>query len=102
MRTAHKRAMACLWRSALAGLLVASVSVPTTLPRIASAAPPSKIAAALINAAQKEFDAGNFERAGDLFHQIWRQDNSQVAALYNAARAYHLAGRADAAGELYR
>jgi len=63
--------------------------------------PHSKVVLALITAAQKEFDAANFERAGELFRDIWKQDKSARAALYNAARAYHLAAKLDRAEELY-
>ena len=61
---------------------------------------------AMIAAAQREFDAGNFARAGGLFLAIWRQgpssDRAQLAALYNAARAYQLAEELDQAEALFR
>lgn len=61
---------------------------------------------AMIAAAQREFDAGNFARAGGLFLAIWRQgpssDRTQLAALYNAARAYQLAEELDQAEALFR
>lgn len=70
---------------------------------VATAAPPkSAVQAALVKGAQKEFDAGNFDRAGELFLEIWRQDNRQVVALYNAARSHHLAGKFEKAEDLYR
>jgi tetratricopeptide (TPR) repeat protein len=79
---------------ALSGLLAA--------PTASLAAPPkSKVIVALVAAAQREFDGGNFDRAGDLFLEIFRQDPSQIAALYNAARAHHLAGKLSKAEELY-
>ena len=84
-------AVACMLAFALA-----------TLPAIALAAGPSKVVTALINAAQKEFDAGNFERAGQLFAEIYKQDSSQIAALYNAARGFHLGRKFVKAEELYR
>lgn len=73
-----------------------------TSPTVALAAGPSKVVTALINAAQKEFDAGNFERAGQLFLEIFKQDATQIAALYNAARGFHLGRRFVKAEELYR
>lgn len=66
-----------------------------------ASAPKSKVMIALIAGAQKEFDGGNFERAAELFTEIWRQDAGNVVALYNAARASHLAGKLDKADELY-
>lgn len=62
----------------------------------------SKVVQALIGAAQKEFDAGNFERAGELFLEIYRQDPDTKPAIYNAARAYQLAGKLDRADELFK
>ncbi|MBI5609033.1 MAG: tetratricopeptide repeat protein [Deltaproteobacteria bacterium] len=74
-----------------------------TAPCFAVAAPgKSKVVQALIAAAQKEFDAGNFERAGELFLEIYRQDPETRAALYNSARAYQLAGKIDKADELFK
>jgi TolA-binding protein len=69
----------------------------------AHAAPPDKARALqnLIAAAQREVDAANFERAAQLFLEIWRQDKSLPIVLYNAARAHHLAGKLDKADELY-
>lgn len=75
------------------------------LPQNATAGPAtsrSKVVQTLITAAQKEFDAAHFERAGQLFLEIWRQDKTLPPALYNAARAWHLAGKLDKAEELYR
>ncbi len=82
----------------LAGLLLAS---PWQVAQAAGAGPKSKVVQALITAAQKEFDAGNFDRAGELFLEIYRQDPETRAALYNAARAYQLAGKIDKADELF-
>jgi thioredoxin-like negative regulator of GroEL len=62
----------------------------------------SKLLTVLIASAQREFEAGQFERAGELFLQIWKQDSSQTSALYNAARSFHMAGKLDKAEELYR
>ena len=53
-------------------------------------------------AAQKEFGAGHFERAGELFLEVWQQGKAERPALYNAARAFHLAGKLDKAEALYR
>lgn len=53
-------------------------------------------------AAQKEFDAANYDRAAELFLEVWRGDSTAVEALYGAARALHLAGNLDRAEELYR
>ncbi|MSQ82596.1 MAG: hypothetical protein EXR77_06715 [Myxococcales bacterium] len=61
----------------------------------------SKVVQALIAAAQKEFDAGNFERAGELFWEIWRHDPEARPILYNAARAFQLAGKIEKADELF-
>jgi tetratricopeptide (TPR) repeat protein len=61
----------------------------------------TKLIMALYAAAQKEFDAGNFERAAELFLNIYQQDPSQPTALYNAARSAHLAGKLDRAEDLY-
>lgn len=86
--------------------VVAALAVCLALAPIAEAAPPApaktKTQAALIAAAQSEYDAGNFERAGELFLDIYRQDREAVVGLYNACRAYHLAGKLDKALELYR
>lgn len=65
-------------------------------------AAPSKVMVALVAAAQKEFDAGNFARAGELFLDVWKQDKTQIVAIYNAARAYQLAGNLDKGEELFR
>lgn len=72
--------------------------------QVVAAAPAGggKVFQALLNAAQKEFDAGNFERAGELFVEIWKQDKATRPALYNAARAYQLGGKLDKADELFR
>ncbi len=88
------------------GLLVAgSAGAPA---RTAWAAPPAKANSAkpnvvrvLLTAAQKEFDAGNFDRAGELFLEVWRTDADARPVLYNAARAFQLAGKIDKAEELY-
>ena len=83
-----------------------AVALTLALPAASMAAPPaagkSKVVQALIGAAQKEFEAGNFERAGELYLEIWHQDQETRAALYNAARAYQLGGKIDRADELYR
>jgi tetratricopeptide (TPR) repeat protein len=102
MRMAFKWSTDRLQKKGLAVALAVFSAMPALAPRMAAAAPSSKVAQALTNAAQKEFDAGNFERAGDLFLQIWQHDKSQMAALYNAARAFHLGGKLDAADDLYR
>ncbi|MBM4341806.1 MAG: hypothetical protein FJ100_00310 [Deltaproteobacteria bacterium] len=62
----------------------------------------SKTVAALLAAAQKQLDAGNFERAAELFLEIWRVDKTTVPALYNAARSFQLAGQLDKAERLFR
>jgi tetratricopeptide (TPR) repeat protein len=62
----------------------------------------SKVVEALVTAAQKELAAGNFDRAGELFLDIWRQDPDQKLAFYNAGRAYQMAGKIDRADELFR
>ena len=86
-----------MWGTVVAGLL-ATAALGGAVP----AAPKSKVVLALIAAAQKEFDAGSFERAGELFLEIWHQDPTTQPAIYNAARAYQLAGRIDRADELFR
>lgn len=62
----------------------------------------SKTVAALLAAAQKQLDAGNFERAAELFLEIWRVDKTTVPALYNAARSFQLAGQLDKSERLFR
>jgi len=86
------------WRRTAAALLVC-VAAAFAAPALAA---PSKVVLALIAAAQKEFDAGNFARSAELFLDIWKADKSQAVVLYNAARAAHLAGQVDRAEELYR
>jgi tetratricopeptide (TPR) repeat protein len=86
-----------LWTCAL----VLTTALTPCAPAFA-AAPKGKVVQALIAAAQKEFEAGNFDRAGELFVEIWRQDPDSRPALYNAARAYQLGGKLDRADELYR
>ncbi len=83
-----------------AGLLAAALAT-APCPAIAAGGK-GKVVQALIAAAQKEFDAGNFERAGELFLEIYRQDPETRPALYNAARAYQLAGKIDKADELFK
>ena len=61
-----------------------------------------KAIAALSNAAQSELDQGHFERAADLFLQLWRKDATLPVALLNAARSSQLAGQWERADELYR
>jgi tetratricopeptide (TPR) repeat protein len=61
----------------------------------------AKLVPALVAAAKKELDAGNFDRAGELYLQIWQQDASLLVALNNAGRAYQMAGRLEKADELY-
>ncbi len=91
---AHNRLR--LWTCALALTTALAPCQPAF-----AAAPKGKVVQALIAAAQKEFEAGNFDRAGELFVEIWRQDPESRPALYNAARAYQLAGKLDRADELY-
>lgn len=71
-------------------------------PRAATAAPNAKLSDALVTAAQREFDAGRFERAAELFLDIWRQDDRAAVALYNAARSFHLGGILERADGVYR
>jgi tetratricopeptide (TPR) repeat protein len=85
-------------RHPLLGLLAAVVVL--LAPTMAHAA--SKVVEAMITAAQKELAAGNFDRAGELFLDIWRQDPEQKLAFYNAGRAYQMAGKVDRADELFR
>lgn len=89
-----------LLRLTTCAVLAATALAPCT-PALA-AAPKSKVVQALIAAAQKEFEAGNFDRAGELFVEIWRQDPDSRPALYNAARAFQLAGKLERADELFR
>ncbi len=91
--------MSSLLRVCLVLLVAGAAPVHAAAP---PAAAKSKTQAALIAAAQREYDAGNFERAGELFLDIYRQDNTAIVGLYNACRAFHLAGKLDKALELYR
>ncbi|MBM4346441.1 MAG: hypothetical protein FJ100_23945 [Deltaproteobacteria bacterium] len=83
-----------------AAAVVACALVFAAAPAAEAANP--RVVAALVAAAEKEFDAGNFARAADLFLEIWKQDKAQIVVLYNAARAAHLAGQVDRAEDLYR
>ena len=89
----------------VAALLLCGLAVGGPLPLLAQEKK-GGLVESLIAAAQREFDAGNFARAGDLFLAIWRQDKSlaptQLAAAYNAARSYQFAGNLEQAEELYR
>lgn len=94
----HHGAQARIGSAVLALLLLATPC------QIAFAAPPaakSKVVQALIAGAQKEFEAGNFDRAGEMFFEIWQQDPDSRPALYNAARAYQLGGKIERADELF-
>ena len=90
------------WQRSLAGLLTVLLATLAPAGPVLAAPPKSKVVTALIGAAQKEFDGGNFDRAGELFLDVWKQDKTQTAALYNASRAMHLAGNLDKADDLYR
>ncbi len=79
-----------------------ALSTVTAFGTLAQQPAPGKVVQTLYSAAQKEFDAANFDRAAVLFLQIWRQGKTMPVALYNAARSYHLAGKLDQAEELYR
>lgn len=85
--------------------LLALICLMTTVELVAAtvvAAPPSaKNMAALLVAAQKQLDARNYERASELYLEIWRLDPSGVIALYNAARAMQLSGNIDKSAPLY-
>lgn len=97
-------AMLCRPLRPCLAFLLAVCSV-TMLPAYSARAEPpamSKVVQTLYNGAQKEFDAANFEKAAQLFVQVWRQGKTIPVALYNAARSYHLAGKLDQAEELYR
>ncbi len=81
------------------------LAVATAWPTVAvgaDAPAASKTVAALLAAAQKQLDAGNFERAAELFVEIWRMDKTTVPALYNAARSFQLAGQLDKSERLFR
>ncbi|MSP92827.1 MAG: hypothetical protein EXR79_13655 [Myxococcales bacterium] len=84
-----------------AGLAAWLGVAPVASARAAAPTAKSKVVLALIAAAQKEFDAGSFERAGEIFLEIWHQDPSTQPAIYNAARAYQLGGRLERANDLY-
>lgn len=84
-----------LHRFLAVALVTASAATPS------AAATSKKVLDAMVAGAQREFDAGNFARAGDLFLAIWRQDRAPLAAIYNAARAYQLAGNLERAKELF-
>ena len=76
-------------------LVVASEAAAQSLDR-------AKAAAAMIDNARKAYEAGQYERASDLFLAAFRSDPTQDYLLYNGARAAHLAGKLDKADELYR
>ncbi len=82
-------------------IAVFAICAHLAYPPQAAFAAASKVVKALSAAAQREFDAGNFDRAGELFLQIYRQEPSELGALYNAARAHHMAGKLAQAAELY-
>ncbi|MBI5607535.1 MAG: hypothetical protein HY902_01490 [Deltaproteobacteria bacterium] len=77
-------------------LLLAQVPVSS------HAAPATGTAQAIAAEACAAFDAGEFERAVDLYLAAYRADPAQVGMIYAAARAAHLAGQLDRADELYR
>lgn len=86
---------------AAVGLLVAAATAAP--PHLALAAPAAKanVVQTVLAAAQKAFDAGDFVRAGELFLEVWRSDPDARPVLYNAARAFQLAGKADKAEQLF-
>ncbi|MSP92133.1 MAG: hypothetical protein EXR79_10085 [Myxococcales bacterium] len=71
-------------------------------PPVSAAPPNARLGDALVTAAQREFDGGHFERAAELFLDIWRDDDRATVALYNAARSFHLAGSLERAEGVYR
>lgn len=62
----------------------------------------AKAAAAMAGNAMKAYEKGDYERAAELFLNAWRTHPANSGLLYNAARATHLAGRADQAEALYK
>jgi len=83
--------------------LICLVSLQPMMAVRALAAPPSaKSMQALLIASQKQLDARNYERASELYLEIWHLDPTGVIALYNAARAMQLSGNIDKAAPLYQ
>lgn len=73
-----------------------------TAPAQVLAAANAKLVQALIVAAQKDLEAGFFDKAATEYLEIYRQDPTLTVALYNAARAFHLGNFPDKAEQLYR
>lgn len=68
----------------------------------AAAVDNTKAAAALATSAREAYQAGQHERAADLFMQAWQAALSETGLLYNAARASHQAGQLREAETRYR
>ena len=62
----------------------------------------SKQAAGMANSAKNAYEAGDHQRAMDLFLQAWKIDKNQPAYIYSAARAAHIAKKLDLAEQYYR
>ncbi len=87
--------------SITAALFTLGLASPATPP--AHAAPKAATKAETIAAqAKTAYDAAQYDRALDLYLAAHRADPKQVALLYAAARAAHLAGKLDRAEELYQ
>ena len=52
--------------------------------------------------AKQELQAGEFERAADLYLGAWQQGQSEPALVFNAARALHMGRHLDRAETVYR
>jgi tetratricopeptide (TPR) repeat protein len=83
-------------------VLILGAGLALSQAAVAAPSAKDKMVAALLGAAQKAFDAGEFERAGEIYLDLWRQDSTQPLYLYNAGRARHLGGQLDSAEDLYR
>ena len=84
-------------RLALALLLVGTL----LLVPAAHAEDTHKTAQLLAQRATVAFDAGDFDRAGEMFHEAFRAD-ARAGYLFDAARAYQLARNLESAEKLFR
>ncbi len=84
----------------LAVLLGAFLLVTAPSPAMAIAA--RQAAAAMAAKAAAAFQAGDLARSAQFYLQAFREDPSEPAYLYSAARAEHMAGHLDRAEDQYR
>ncbi len=71
----------------------------TALPAVA--ADTTKQAAGMANSAKNAYEAGDHERAMDLFLQAWKIDHTQPIYIYSAGRAAHVAKKLEMAERDY-